>query len=135
MNQKSHCSLIVWISLLLCAAIPANAAPKSTPAGSPSASPAASAEAKAHPFPLTSVIVSVDKGTHTLTVGKKTAHKVYVKPETKLTQEDKPVAFETLVAGMEVRCSVTKRTDKDYDAASIKIGPKATPSPAPANPQ
>ena len=128
MNQKSLCSLVVWISLLLCAAIPANAAPKSTPAGSP----VASADAKAKSFPLKSVIVSVDKGARTFTVGKKTAHKVYVKPETKITQDDKPVAFETLAAGMEVRCSVTKRADEDYDAVSIKVGPKSAPSPAPA---
>jgi len=31
---------------------------------------------------------------------------------------------------VEVRGSVKKRADGDYDAVSVKIGPKAVPSPA-----
>ena len=123
---KSLRKLTVLIGLIFCTALFAMAAPSPTPDPSPSASPLV----KARPFPYQGVIVSVDKTAHSFRIGKNVVHQVHMQPETKLTQDEKPVAFETLAKGMEVRCSVRKRADGDYDAVSIKIGPKPTPTPA-----
>ena len=75
----------------------------------------------------------MDKGTQTFKMGKKTVHQVHVLPETKLLKGDGPPAtFDEIIVGTEVRGSVKKRADGDYDAVSVKIGPKAMPSPAPS---
>ena len=121
-------ALTVGIYLGVFAALPAFGAPKPSPSATPAASPA-SAE-KARPFPFENVVVSVDPATHTFKMGKKTVHQVHVLPETKVLKgEDQPATFEEIVVGIDVRGSVKKRADGDYDAVSVKIGPKAAPSP------
>jgi len=124
--QKNLRAVVILLGLSLCTVLPVSAAPTPVPSASPSASPAA----KAHPFPYQGVIVSVDKTARTLRIGKNTIHHIHVLPESKLSKDEKPAAFETLAAGMEVRCSVRKRADADWDAVSIKIGAKPTPTPA-----
>ena len=126
--QKTFRAVAILLGLFLCAVLPASAAPTPAPSALPPAVPAA----KAKPFPYTGVIASVDKTARTLSIGKNVVHKVYVQPETKLSQDEKPVAFETFAAGMDVRCSVRKRADGDYDAVSIKIGKKPAPAVSPA---
>jgi len=133
-TQLSLRSLTVLIYLSAFAAIPAFAAPAKSaspaPAASPAASPAA-AEAKVKPIPFQNTVVSVDKATQTFKMGKKTVHQVHVTPETKVLKADEtPAVFEEILVGVEVRGSVKKRADGDYDAVSVKIGPKAVPSPA-----
>ena len=120
-------ALTMLIYLSAFAVIPAFAAPAK------SASPTPAAEAKGRPFPFQNTVVSVDKGTRTFKIGKKTVHQVHVLPETKVLKGDEtPAAFEEILVGMEVRGSVKKRADGEYDAVSVKIGPKATLSPAPS---
>jgi len=129
-------ALTFLIYLSAFAAMPAFAAPAKSASPAPSASPAASpaAEAKAKPFPFpNTTIVSVDKATQTFKMGKKTVHQVHVTPETKMLKGDEtPATFDAIIIGMEVRGSVKKRADVDYDAVSVKIGPKMMPSPAPS---
>ena len=87
--------------------------------------PAAADSAKPRPFPFQSVIVSVNAAARTFCMGRKVFHQVHVLPETKITQgETAPAAFETLAPGLEIRGSVRKRADGDYDAGSVKIGRK-----------
>jgi hypothetical protein len=91
----------------------------------PFAASAADATTKARPFPFHSVIFSVDATARTFCMGKKVFHQVHVLPETKITQGDTTAAtFEALTVGLEIRGSVRKRDDGDYDAVSVKIGPK-----------
>ena len=102
------------LCLALCVAAPSFADP----------SPAA----KARPFPFQSVVVSVDKAAHTFRMGKNVVHQVRVQPETKIAKADGTAAgFEALAPGVEIRGAVRKRSDADWDAVSIKIGPKPTP--------
>lgn len=128
-------AITVLIYLAVFAAIPALAAPKKAATPAPDASPAATATpaAKAKPFPFKNTVVSVDKATNTFTIGKKTAHKVHVLPETKVLKGDETAAtFEEIIVGVEVRGSVKKRADGDWEAVSVKIGPKAEASPSPS---
>ncbi|MCX6967354.1 MAG: hypothetical protein NTZ46_06150 [Verrucomicrobia bacterium] len=105
----------------LCVALPAWGNPPATPTATPAPSPAA----KARPFPFQSVLLSVDKGARTFRMGKKVIHQVHVLAETKLLKSDGTAApFEALQPGVEIRGSVRKRSDADYDAVSVKIGPK-----------
>jgi hypothetical protein len=74
----------------------------------------------------------VDKSARTFRMGKKTVHQVHVLPETKLAKSDEsPATFEEIIVGEEIRGSVRKRADGEYEAISIKIGPKEQASPAP----
>ena len=110
--------------------MPALANPSPNPTPSPSAFPAVNAR----PFPFQSVVVSVDKAARTFRMGKKVIHQVHVLPETKISQGDGTAAgFEALAPGTEIRGSVRKRSDADWDAVSVKIGPK--PAPSPTSPQ
>jgi len=135
-------AITVLIYLTVCAALPTLAAPASkTVSPTPAASLAASATpaAKARPFPFQNTVISVDKAARTFRMGKKTVHQVHVSPETKVIKDDgTPAMFEEIKVGMEVRGSTTKRADGDYEAVSLKLGPKAaatpvaSPSPSPS---
>lgn len=108
--------------LLLGAAIPAPAAPEPTP--TPAVAPVAPV-AQTRPFPFQRVVVSVDAAARTFRMGKKIIHQVHVLPTTRVMKGDgTPGVFEALAPGVEVRGSVRKRADGDYDAVSVKIGPK-----------
>jgi len=108
--------------LTLGVALPALAAPEPSPtAAQAAATPAVSTR----PLPFRSVVVSVDAAARTFRMGKKVIRQVHVLPTTKVMQGDgTPGVFETLATGVEVRGSVRKRADGDYDAVSVKIGPK-----------
>lgn len=135
-----------WIAAALCLGVawPALGAPKKEPKAAASPAQAASPAAEARPFPFKSSVVSVDKAARTFRMGKTTVHQVHVLPETKLAKGDEsPATFEAIVVGEEIRGSVRKRADGDYEAISIKIGPKveavgaapkAGSSPAAASP-
>jgi len=83
------------------------------------------------PFPFESVVISVDKNTRSFKMGKKTVHQVHVLPETKVLKGDgTPAVFEEIIVGIDIRGSVKKRADGDYEAVSLKVGPKAQASPA-----
>jgi len=105
---------------------------ESSPAAAAAADAAASPTAEARPFPFKNTVVSVDKSARTFRIGKKTVHQVHVLPETKLSKADEtPAVFEEIIVGEEIRGSVRKRADGEYEAVSIKIGPKEQASPAP----
>lgn len=107
--------------LALCAAMPATAAPE--PAQTAEATPAPAQTTR--PFPFQRVVLSVDATARTFRMGKKVVHQVHVLPATRVMKGDgTPGAFELLAPGVEVRGSVRKRVDGDYDAVSVKIGPK-----------
>ncbi|MDD5349713.1 MAG: hypothetical protein PHQ12_05830 [Chthoniobacteraceae bacterium] len=122
---RRHLPLAAALCLALFAA--PFAAP-ADPAPSPATTATAAPTAKPRPFPFQSVIVSVDPAARTFRMGKKVIHQVHILPETKITRGDTvPAAFETLTPGMEIRGAVRKRADGDYDAVSVKIGPKEKP--------
>ena len=107
------------VTWALCAAMPALADPK--PAPTATLAPAT----KARPFPFQSVVVSVDPAARTFRMGKKVIHPVHVLPTTRIMKGDgTPGAFKALAPGVEVRGSVRKRADGDYEAVSLKIGSK-----------
>lgn len=82
--------------------------------------------AKPRPFPFHSVVVSVDEKAQTFRMGKKVIHQVYVSKETKILKSDEtPATFAAIMPGVEVRGSVRKRADGDYDAVSLKIDRKS----------
>jgi len=119
-------------ALLLCLALCAGMSTFANPTPTPSPSPTATPAVKARSFPFQSVVVSVDKAARTFRMGKNVVHQVHVLPETKIAKGDGTAAgFEALAPGTEVRGSVRKRSDADWDAVSIKIGPKPTPSSTP----
>lgn len=119
------------ICLMTCLALPGFAISAPLPSA-PAASPAASPAAKPRPLPFHSVIVSVDPKTRTFTMGKKVIRRVHVLPETKLFEGDtKPAAFNALAPNLEIRGSLRKRADGDYDAVTLKLGLKPAPSPSP----
>jgi len=139
MNSTTFSSQLYAIVVAVCLslALPAFGAPAKPHASKAASSPAASAtpEAKARPFPFRSTVISVDKGTRTFRMGKKNVHQVHVMPETKVLKGDEtPATFEEIVEGIEVRGAVNKRADGDYEAVTIKIGPKAEASPAAPSP-
>jgi len=121
MKPRSTCAFLFF----LCAALPALGNPSPTPTPTPISAAKPSPVVKARPFPFQSVVVSMDKKARTFRMGKKVIHQVHVLPETKLLKADGTSApFEALQPGMEIRGSVRKRSDADYDAVSVKIGPK-----------
>jgi hypothetical protein len=123
MIHPSRLFAVFAILLTLGVAMPALAAPEPSPAAT--ATPAVSTR----PLPFRSVVVSVDAAARTFRMGKKVIRQVHVLPATKVMQGDgTPGAFETLATGVEVRGSLRKRADGDYDAVSVKIGPKADAS-------
>lgn len=124
---------IAAAALCFSLALPAFGAPAK--AFNAESSPAASPAAQTRPFPFKSTVISVDKATHTFRIGKKTVHQVHVLPGTKLAKSDEtPFTFEEIVVGTEIRGSVRKRADGDYEAVSLKIGPKVAAPPVAASP-
>jgi len=114
--------LIFSAMLTLGAAMPVGAAaPEPAPAVAATATPAI----RVRPFPFRSVVVTADAAAGTFRMGKKLIRQVHVLPETRLMKGDGTAsAFEALAPGVEIRGSVRKRVDGDYDAVSVKIGPK-----------
>jgi hypothetical protein len=122
---------VLAAALCLGLAAPVFGAPKKAEPKAES-SPSAAPSAEARPFPFKNTVVSVDKSARTFQMGKKTVHQVHVLPETKLSKTDEsPATFEEIIVGEEIRGSVRKRADGEYEAVSIKIVPKAAASPAP----
>ncbi len=130
---------LVSMCALVCLgfATPVSAAPKEQkqepkPGASAAASPAAS-PAEARPFPFKNTVAGVDKAGRTVNIGKATVHKIHVLPETKITKgNNEPAVLEEIIVGEEIRGAVRKRADGDWEALSIKIGPKAVESASPA---
>lgn len=116
-------TLPLLLAALLAVALPA--IPEVRAADPAAATPVTAATPKPRPLPFQSVIVSVDPASRSFRMGKKVIRRVYVLPETRITQGDTvPAAFEALTPGLEIRGALRKRADGDYDAVSVKIGPK-----------
>lgn len=125
---------VVAAAICLGVAWPASGAPAKSREPKAESSPAApvAPEAKVRPFPFKNTVISVDKPARTFSMGKKNVHRVHVLPETRLSKGDEtPATFDEIIVGMEVRGSVRKRADGDYEAVSVKMGPKAQASPSP----
>jgi formylmethanofuran:tetrahydromethanopterin formyltransferase len=119
--------LFRWIALaaVSCAAMPAGAAPEAAATPVAITTPTPAATPKARPFPFQSVVISVDAAAKSFRMGKKIVHQVYIVPTTRVMNGDgTPGTFESLKPGVEVRGAVRKRVNGDYEAVSVKIGPK-----------
>lgn len=89
---------------------------------------AATAEAKVEsqrPIPYLGKISATDKEKKTFTLQGKEKSRVFrVTPETKLAKGEAQATFDDLKAGEEVRGSARKTAEGQFDAVSVKIGPK-----------
>ncbi len=124
-------SLFPILGLLLgMAVLRAPAEPSPTPAPAPvtaEALPSPSPTPKIRPLPFKSTIVSIDTRAGVFKIGKRKIRTVHVLPTTKLLRGNgTPAVYGELVAGAEIRGSLRKRDDGDFDAVSLKVAPKSS---------
>ena len=81
--------------------------------------------AKSDLVPIRGKIGAVDKVNLTITLeGKEKSRLIQIKPDTKMTKDGQPATFEAAVVGEEIGGRVKKVGTDQYEAVSLRFGPK-----------